>query len=731
MNQPGFQRQLPSQRMSPAGHRRSANSTNHADFSPRIFYAVIARWWKILVPATLLLLALSSAAVMMTFEPKYRAFAQLRINESQPFVAFETASSTDRKSVEKFVQTQIELLRSQPVLEMVLSRPEIANISELARRQDPMRWLQTEGLIITPVNESELLSVSYAGPSPDKSADVVNAVIDAYFSMRKDKQDEQTRQIVQMLESERQRRAREITIIQGEIRDLQKQLVSKDPTLVATAIGPDVIVSENPLKNIQENLARSQVEKQILEAQVSAMENSLSEQADVPSVLVERAVAESEEVQRLNNDIAEKRTMMGQILTASAYGEKDPKYEKLARDVQRLETTLQMLRNQARPRIQEEMQAFAGLERQKELRDLKTQLETQNLIVQSMVRTYEAKVKEASLSGAQTMDLRFKQEELLREQEVFNVISQRTMELRTEMNAPNRVSVWHTATIPVEPEEKIPVKLLLLAVAGSLTVPFGLCVLWERSIRRVSSVEELQTDSLLPVVGEIARLPSHVGGNSVRYELGLFEESIDSLRTGLILAHNPEEIQVLAVVSAVSGEGKSSVSSQLAVSLARSTGQPTLLIDGDMRSPDAHRIFQLELEPGLSNVLEGTCSVAEAINKSWSDHVHVMPAGILKRSPHKLLGTGEFKRVLDEVRTMYRYIVIDTPPVLAASESLVMARDSDGTLICVMRDVSRQSHIKMTYERLLTSGAKPIGTVLNGVPVRQYARKYGTYDYVK
>ena len=178
MNQPGFQRQLPSQRMSPAGHRRSANSTNHADFSPRIFYAVIARWWKILVPATLLLLALSSAAVMMTFEPKYRAFAQLRINESQPFVAFEAASSTDRKSVEKFVQTQIELLRSQPVLEMVLSRPEIANISELARRQDPMRWLQTEGLIITPVNESELLSVSYAGPSPDKSADVVNAVIE-------------------------------------------------------------------------------------------------------------------------------------------------------------------------------------------------------------------------------------------------------------------------------------------------------------------------------------------------------------------------------------------------------------------------------------------------------------------------------------------------------------------------------------------------------------------------
>ena len=254
-------------------------------------------------------------------------------------------------------------------------------------------------------------------------------------------------------------------------------------------------------------------------------------------------------------------------------------------------------------------------------------------------------------------------------------------------------------------------------------------------MRRVTSAEQLQQEAALPVVGEIARLPvrsaAAIGGHHREndYQLTLFEESIDSLRTELFLAHEPEDIRVLAVSSAVSGEGKSSVAAQLAVSLARSSGQTTLLIDGDMRSPDLHRIFQIDLQPGLAGVLEGSSRLREAINKNWSEHVHILPAGQLTRSPHKLLGSDRFRRLLEQVRLHYRYVIIDTPPILAASESMVMARDADGTLICAMRDVSREGHIQMTYRRLMSVGAKPIGTVLSGVPTRQYARRYGSYAY--
>ena len=99
-------------------------------------------------------------------------------------------------------------------------------------------------------------------------------------------------------------------------------------------------------------------------------------------------------------------------------------------------------------------------------------------------------------------------------------------------------------------------------------------------------------------------------------------------------------MQVISVCSAVSGEGKTSVSSQLAVSIARATGEPVLLIDGDMRAPDVHQIFEIPLSPGLTTVLDGRTSLEESINRSWSDHVHILPAGELDKSPHKLLGNS-------------------------------------------------------------------------------------------
>ena len=163
------------------------------------------------------------------------------------------------------------------------------------------------------------------------------------------------------------------------------------------------------------------------------------------------------------------------------------------------------------------------------------------------------------------------------------------------------------------------------------------------------------------------------------------------------------------------------------MSIARASGQRVLLIDADMRSPDIHRLLQMRRGPGMAEVLSHQCSVQEGIVTDWSSCVHVMPAGKLASSPHKLLGNGALKALLDEVRPLYRYIVIDTPPILPASEALVLARSADVCLICAMRDVSRIDRLRRSSDRLVAAGARPAGVVLNGVPVREYAHDYGTY----
>jgi capsular exopolysaccharide synthesis family protein len=267
-------------------------------------------------------------------------------------------------------------------------------------------------------------------------------------------------------------------------------------------------------------------------------------------------------------------------------------------------------------------------------------------------------------------------------------------------------------------------------------LPFVLAIAWERRVKRILDTQQILDESYLPVVGEVAALPirrmlgRRGGARNLSRARYVFEESIDSLRTTLVLSEDLRDMQIIAVVSSVSREGKTSLSAQLAVSLARATGTPVLLVDSDIRSPDLHQIFDVPLEPGLVKVLGGVCSPRDAIQRGGSNQlVHVLPAGRLQKNPHSLMGHGALKALLEQFRPDYRYIVVDTPPVLSASESLVVAKAADGALLCTLRETSRAPQVKLTYERLLSAGTNVIGVVLSGVPTSHYAHKYGSYAY--
>ncbi len=190
-------------------------------------------------------------------------------------------------------------------------------------------------------------------------------------------------------------------------------------------------------------------------------------------------------------------------------------------------------------------------------------------------------------------------------------------------------------------------------------------------------------------------------------------------------------IRTVAIASSMSGEGKSSVASQLAISIAKASGKTVLLVDGDLRSPDQHAIFGLELNPGLAKVLSGEAKLSDAIDRSLGALIHVLPAGRMNQSPHRLLSASAIRELLDEALAEYEYVVIDTAPVLAAGETLAVTAEADATLICVMRDVSRMDSVMRCSRRLEASGANVVGTVFSGVPSSEYAYRYGDYRYLQ
>jgi capsular exopolysaccharide synthesis family protein len=457
---------------------------------------------------------------------------------------------------------------------------------------------------------------------------------------------------------------------------------------------------------------------------------------EVSEAMVDKAIEANPEVQARMAQLSAKQARLEEAKTKLVRGDQDPVYQRLEGEIARDRQTLDDVRNRLR---QEGKTAFASSVANKwkdDLAGMRNQYQSYGLMAEMWRKRYDEERKEMQQASGETLELEFAREDLARAADVFSKIAQRVVELRTEQGAPARVTpLQEQAELPRVPVQSIPYKQIILAVLASLALPFGLVVLWERIVRRVTDAEQLEEQSSLGVIGEVARLPvrtSLANGSSsklVGRGLGLFEESIDTLRTCLILSEPLKDMKVLAVTSGSSREGKTSVAVQLAVSIARASGQPTLLIDGDMRSPDVHSLLDTRLEPGLAEVLAHKCALGEAVVRGWGEHLDFLPAGKLHGSPHKLMGNGAVGQLLQEIRGAYRYVIMDTPPVLAAGEALILASAADATLICTMRDRSRLDQVKRTHERLLAAGARPVGIVLNGVPVRRYLYRYGSYAY--
>ena len=304
--------------------------------------------------------------------------------------------------------------------------------------------------------------------------------------------------------------------------------------------------------------------------------------------------------------------------------------------------------------------------------------------------------------------------------------------MQTEREANDSVRELERAIPPKLPVEELPYKQLGMAVLGGLFLPLILGVLLEVRSRKVDDANQLEARSQLAVLGEIAMIPvrsnrrGQVRSRNHR-ELRLFEESIDSLSTTLILRENLRSYNVFAVTSALSGEGKTSVACQLSVSISRATGKKVLLIDGDMRSPDVHHLFGRQMTAGLAGYLRGEVGWRDVVDSDWSETVHLLTAGHLRGSPHRLLNGVALETLIAEARQEYDYVIFDTPPILPASEALLFARAADVCLVCALRDRSRIDQLIQAYHRLESAGARVAGSVLSGVPSREYASYYGEY----
>jgi capsular exopolysaccharide synthesis family protein len=237
--------------------------------------------------------------------------------------------------------------------------------------------------------------------------------------------------------------------------------------------------------------------------------------------------------------------------------------------------------------------------------------------------------------------------------------------------------------------------------------------------RRVNSSDEVTFGLGIPTVGTVPVLPPRVlraalGSGAVRdgYWQARLTESVDALRTFLLRALS-EGPHVVMVTSAVQGEGKTSLASQLAASLARAW-RKTLLIDGDLRKPAAHKLFELPVEPGLSEVLRGELDLGDVIRPTALGRLWLMPAGSWDAHALQALaqeGAGNF---FEQLREEYEFVIVDSCPVLPVTDTLLLGQHVDTVLFSVLRGTSRLPTLYAAWQRLAALEIPVLGAVVAG-----------------
>ncbi len=211
-----------------------------------------------------------------------------------------------------------------------------------------------------------------------------------------------------------------------------------------------------------------------------------------------------------------------------------------------------------------------------------------------------------------------------------------------------------------------------------------------------------------------------------------YSESYRSIRSSLLLSPDVSALKCLAVASPLAQEGKTSTTSNLAVTLAQA-GKSVLIVDSDLRRPRQHRIFKMPNTGGLSNFLTGTLRISDLIKPTKVPNLFLINAGPVPINPNELLGSEKMTTLINDLRRLFDYVLFDTPPLLAVTDGLVLATRLDGLILVVWSEKTPREALKTAKEKLDMAGIKTLGVIVNSLVFRKhdyYSKRhyYQSYD---
>jgi polysaccharide biosynthesis transport protein len=289
-------------------------------------------------------------------------------------------------------------------------------------------------------------------------------------------------------------------------------------------------------------------------------------------------------------------------------------------------------------------------------------------------------------------------------------------------------------------------QILLGGAVLGLLGGIGLAYVAELSDKSFRTPEEIRRRLGLPLVGHI---PYYAPNEDVQKRIKAGEKLLDpslccqhrpksveaeayrGVRTALYFSTRGEGHKVIQITSPDMGDGKSTLSANLAVSIAQSQKR-VVLLDADFRRPRLHKVFGVDTEIGLASVITGQAELEATIRETDVPGLSLLPCGPIPPNPAELLTSPHFETLLQTLSEKYDFVLVDTPPVLAVTDPCVVAPRVDGVLLTIRVSKNSRPHAERATEVLATLGANVLGVVVNGVGGQgkgRYGYGYGNYGY--
>lgn len=349
--------------------------------------------------------------------------------------------------------------------------------------------------------------------------------------------------------------------------------------------------------------------------------------------------------------------------------------------------------------------------------------------LESSIDNWQKKVTEASGKDAEYTTL---QNAVNTTQTQINQLTNNSGELDPKASTPDPLTIMQSAT-PPRPVAPGTVKHLLVGLIGGLVVGIIILLVMDRADDRVSSSTEMLDHFSEPILGQIPNVAE------TRKETGLpllqaederytYAEAFRSLRSSLIFMPNQAELKTILITSAIPNEGKSTIASNLAITMAAS-GARVLLVDADLRRGDLAQLFDTDGRFGLSSILRGEVPWREAVQTTKYPTLSLIPRGPVTNQSGELLLKPELVGLLEQFKDAYDLTIFNTAPVLAADDTPTLAPNFDGALMVVRAAFTSSRLSKNSLNMLYQRQVNVLGLILNCIDAEM--PDYYYYRYPK